>query len=62
MRDELVVHYQPILHRFADGSWDVTAVEALLRWHHPRRGVLTPDAIGFSEDQGADGALELYER
>lgn len=44
-RDELIVYYQPTVHRSADGCWDITAVEALLRWHHPRRGLLTPDAF-----------------
>ena len=40
--DELVLHYQPKL-GLADG--DVHAVEALIRWHHPRRGLLMPDAF-----------------
>ncbi len=38
-REELVVHYQPIL-RLGDGS--VAAVEALVRRYHPKRGVLSP--------------------
>jgi EAL domain-containing protein (putative c-di-GMP-specific phosphodiesterase class I)/ActR/RegA family two-component response regulator len=42
---ELVVYYQPIIRRFADNTWDVAAVEALLRWNHPIRGLLTPDAF-----------------
>jgi diguanylate cyclase (GGDEF)-like protein len=40
--DELVLHYQPKT-RLADGT--VTAVEALIRWHHPRHGLLFPDAF-----------------
>jgi EAL domain-containing protein (putative c-di-GMP-specific phosphodiesterase class I) len=43
--NELVVHYQPIIRRFADESWDISAVEALLRWNHPIRGLLPPDAF-----------------
>ena len=43
--EELEVYYQPIIRRFADNTWDVTAVEALLRWNHPIRGFLTPDAF-----------------
>jgi EAL domain-containing protein (putative c-di-GMP-specific phosphodiesterase class I) len=39
----LDVHYQPIIRRFADDTWDVAAVEALLRWNHPVRGLLTPE-------------------
>jgi len=38
-RNELVVHYQPIL-RLGDGS--VAAVEALVRRFHPERGVVSP--------------------
>ncbi len=37
---ELELYYQPKA-RLADGS--VGAVEALLRWNHPDRGVVTPD-------------------
>jgi diguanylate cyclase (GGDEF)-like protein len=40
--DELVLHYQPKM-RLDDGS--VTSVEALLRWNHPRHGLLYPDAF-----------------
>ncbi|MGO9875938.1 MAG: putative bifunctional diguanylate cyclase/phosphodiesterase [Acidimicrobiia bacterium] len=39
-RDELVLHYQPKA-RFSDGRFD--AVEALIRWQHPTRGLLSPD-------------------
>jgi EAL domain-containing protein (putative c-di-GMP-specific phosphodiesterase class I)/AmiR/NasT family two-component response regulator len=38
---ELVLHYQPILHRVAH-TWTVGAVEALVRWQHPTRGLLHP--------------------
>jgi EAL domain-containing protein (putative c-di-GMP-specific phosphodiesterase class I)/AmiR/NasT family two-component response regulator len=41
--DQLLLYYQPTAKRFADGSWDIAAVEALLRWNHPERGILTPD-------------------
>jgi diguanylate cyclase (GGDEF)-like protein len=41
-RDELVLHYQPILEL---GTGRVTALEALLRWDHPERGRLSPDAF-----------------
>ena len=39
---EFVVHYQPVV-SLADGL--CTAVEALVRWQHPRRGLLYPDAF-----------------
>jgi EAL domain-containing protein (putative c-di-GMP-specific phosphodiesterase class I) len=54
-RNELRVLYQPTIRRFADGSWDIASMEALVRWEHPERGVLTPDAfLAMSEQQGLD--------
>ena len=41
-RDELVLHYQPTL-RLVDDA--VVAVEALIRWNHPRHGLLYPNAF-----------------
>ena len=47
---QLEVYYQPIM-RLADAS--VAGFEALLRWHHPRRGLVTPeDFIAHSEETG----------
>lgn len=40
---EFVALFQPRAHREADGSWRVRDVEALIRWQHPRFGLLTPD-------------------
>jgi EAL domain-containing protein (putative c-di-GMP-specific phosphodiesterase class I) len=55
---ELVVHYQPIIRRFADNTWDVAAVEALLRWNHPVRGLLTPDSfLSMGEAHGLSRAM-----
>ena len=49
-RDELVLHYQPRV-SFATGR--VTGVEALIRWQHPRLGLLLPNKfIGVAEDSG----------
>ena len=36
---QLVLHYQPVLHL---SSGRCTGVEALVRWQHPRRGLLAP--------------------
>jgi len=49
-RDELVLHFQPIV-RMADGQ--VVGVEALVRWQHPQRGLLPPaDFIDIAESSG----------
>ena len=40
--DQLVVYYQPIVQSH---TGQVTAVEALLRWNHPTRGLLPPSEL-----------------
>jgi diguanylate cyclase (GGDEF)-like protein len=51
VRGELVVHYQPIL---ALPGLRCIAVEALVRWQHPERGLLQPnDFIEMAEQTGA---------
>ncbi|WP_244522606.1 putative bifunctional diguanylate cyclase/phosphodiesterase [Geodermatophilus africanus] len=48
--DEFVVHYQPLV-RVDTG--EIEGVEALLRWQHPERGLLTPDAfLSVAEETG----------
>jgi EAL domain-containing protein (putative c-di-GMP-specific phosphodiesterase class I) len=43
-RDELSIHYQPVLHL---DTGAVVGLEALLRWRHPERGLLSSrDFIG----------------
>lgn len=39
---QLEVYYQPKVHI---GSQKVMGVEALIRWNHPKRGLLTPDSF-----------------
>ena len=41
-REELELHYQPVV-RLRDGS--IVAMEALLRWNHPERGLIGPLAF-----------------
>jgi diguanylate cyclase (GGDEF)-like protein len=49
-RDELVLHYQP---EVEPRSGEIIAVEALVRWRHPTRGLLFPDQfIPFAEQTG----------
>jgi diguanylate cyclase (GGDEF)-like protein len=48
--DQLVVHYQPVV-RLDTGK--VEGVEALVRWQHPERGLLPPDAfLSVAEETG----------
>jgi diguanylate cyclase (GGDEF)-like protein/PAS domain S-box-containing protein len=47
-RDELKVHFQPVV-RLQNGF--ITGAEALVRWRHPRRGLLAPGAfLALAED------------
>jgi diguanylate cyclase (GGDEF)-like protein len=49
-RDEFVLYYQPILD-LVDGG--ITAVEALVRWRHPDRGVVAPGQfVPLAEETG----------
>jgi diguanylate cyclase (GGDEF)-like protein len=57
-KSELTVFYQP---RVDIASGRVTAVEALLRWNHPQRGILLPDAfLGVAEDCGLVHTLGVW--
>lgn len=56
--DELAVLYQPVAKRFPDGTWDISSMEALVRWNHPVRGELTPDVfLAMGEEAGLISAI-----
>lgn len=50
VRDEIAVFYQPIVDLL---SGHIVKAEALLRWHHPERGAISPNTfIPLAEDAG----------
>jgi diguanylate cyclase (GGDEF)-like protein/PAS domain S-box-containing protein len=54
--DELIPYYQPIV---SLDTGRTTGFEALVRWNHPKRGLLTPDAfIGIAEETGLIIAID----
>jgi EAL domain-containing protein (putative c-di-GMP-specific phosphodiesterase class I) len=56
--DQIVIHYQPVI-----GIEDrrIRGVEALVRWRHPRHGLLKPDSfIGAAERSGAIVSLTWH--
>jgi diguanylate cyclase (GGDEF)-like protein len=57
-RGELVVYFQPIV---ALGTSRVTGFEALARWRHPTRGLVSPaEFIPLAEETGVIRALGRY--
>jgi diguanylate cyclase (GGDEF)-like protein len=48
--DQFELYYQPIVHM---PSCRITSCEALLRWRHPQKGIITPDTfIPLAEEVG----------
>lgn len=57
--DQLAVHYQPVLDLQDPDA--LPAVEALVRWHHPQRGAVPPEAlVRCAEANGLIDVLGLH--
>lgn len=57
-RSEFVVHYQPIVELLGGR---VLGCEALVRWQHPRRGLLLPgEFLPLAEEAGLIGDIDLW--
>ncbi|HEX7324705.1 MAG TPA: EAL domain-containing protein [Rhodanobacteraceae bacterium] len=59
-RGELVPYYQPIVDI---ETGEVAGYEALMRWHHPQRGVLLPDTflkVAEDTDIGETGDWQIF--
>ncbi|MBQ5941993.1 bifunctional diguanylate cyclase/phosphodiesterase [Massilia sp. AB1] len=59
LEEQLFVVYQPVVGLLPDGGTDyAAAVEALVRWRHPQRGIVPPvEFIQVAEECGLIGAL-----
>ena len=57
-RAEFELHYQPVVD--LDGG-QLLGCEALVRWRHPRRGLLAPgEFLGLAEETGLIGDIDLW--
>ena len=57
-QSELKVYYQPIIQL---GDRTTVGAEALLRWQHPERGLLTPGSfLGIAEEAGLTREISRY--
>ncbi|WP_409523210.1 EAL domain-containing protein [Nitrincola sp. MINF-07-Sa-05] len=57
-QSQLEIYYQPLV---MGSSGRITGVEALLRWHHPRLGMVSPETfIPLAEDTGLIGPIGLW--
>lgn len=54
-QNEFVIHYQPIIDLH---TGEISSAEALVRWNHPKRGLISPDKfIPLAEQTGIIGPL-----
>lgn len=53
LEEDLLVLYQPTVKRVGAASWRVHSMEALLRWNHAERGLLSPaEFLAMGESSG----------
>lgn len=54
--EEIAMYFQPIVH---SGTYETAGFEALVRWPHPTRGLLTPGQfLGVAEEAGLQARLD----
>ena len=59
--DEIVLRYQPKVERNAGNEWLTREAEALIRWHHPKHGLIGPlEFLPEAEAFGLMGALSEF--
>ncbi len=57
-QDQLVVHFQPVVDL---RTGKITEMEGLVRWQHPKRGLLLPAAfLDVAEETGMIRAIDLW--
>src|SRR5690606_35767198 len=58
-KEEFIYFYQPIVS--TSDTKNIYGVEALLRWQHPKRGLLAPQSfIGLAEQSGELDAIGIW--
>ena len=58
---EIVLRYQPKVERSSSNEWLTRETEALIRWHHPRHGLIGPlEFLPEAEAFGLMGALSEF--
>ena len=59
--NEMRLHYQPVVDISGTGAGQVVGAEALIRWDHPRLGLLPPGAfLPLAEEIGLITELDLW--